>query len=175
MSFYSFVFIWVPITFIWCNWSLKFDEEKTNVSRNSLKALKLLDIHRFVDGNCVILEITYSHSSTYKSIISLVQPIGPVQPESFPQFDLIFSEDHPYLVMIRQPGTFWAHLCLCTLGSYASLSVCLSVCLGLLRLHIAPLQRYMGYLCTRKAQYAPPRRNMHHGAQGRLYLYTTTH
>ncbi len=26
----------------------------------------------------------------------------------------------------------------------------------------------MGYLCTRKAQYAPGRRNMHHGAQGRL-------
>ncbi len=25
-----------------------------------------------------------------------------------------------------------------------------------------------GYLCTRKAQYAPLRRNMHHGAQGRL-------
>ncbi len=24
---------------------------------------------------------------------------------------------------------FWAHLCLCTVGSYASLSVCLSVCL----------------------------------------------
>ena len=25
---------------------------------------------------------------------------------------------------------FWAHLCLCTVGSYASLSVCLSVCLS---------------------------------------------
>ncbi len=46
----------------------------------------------------------------------------------------------------------------------------LSVCLGLLRVHYTPLQRYMGYLCTRKAQYAPPRRNMHHGAQGRLYF-----
>ncbi len=33
---------------------------------------------------------------------------------------------------------------------------------GLLRVHYTPLQRYMGYLCTRKAQYAPPRRNMHH-------------
>ncbi len=30
-----------------------------------------------------------------------------------------------------------------------------TVCLCLLRLHYAPLQRYMGYLCTRKAQYAP--------------------
>ncbi len=40
----------------------------------------------------------------------------------------------------------------------------------LLRLHYAPLQRYMGYLCTRKAQYAPLRRNIHHGAQGRLYF-----
>ncbi len=46
-------------------------------------------------------------------------------------------------------------------------SVRLCVCVGLLRVH-TPLQRYMGYLCTRKAQYAPPRRNMHHGAQGRL-------
>ncbi len=45
---------------------------------------------------------------------------------------------------------------------------CLSVCLCLLRLHYTPLQRYMGYLCTIRAQYAPPRRNMHHGAQGRL-------
>ncbi len=42
------------------------------------------------------------------------------------------------------------------------------VCLGLLRLHYAPLQWYMGYLCTSRGQYAPPRRNMHHGAQGRL-------
>ena len=40
--------------------------------------------------------------------------------------------------------------------------------MGLLRIHYTPLQRYMGYLCTRKAQYAPLRRNMHHGAQGRL-------
>ncbi len=56
----------------------------------------------------------------------------------------------------------------CTVGSYASLSVCLSVCLGVPRAHYTPLQRYMGYLCTRKAQYAPLRRNMHHGAQGRL-------
>ncbi len=39
------------------------------------------------------------------------------------------------------------------------------VCLGVPR---APLHRYLGYLCTRKAQYAPLRRNMHHGAQGRL-------
>ncbi len=29
----------------------------------------------------------------------------------------------------------------------------------------------MGYLCTRKAQYAPSGRNMHHGAQGRLYFF----
>ncbi len=48
--------------------------------------------------------------------------------------------------------------------------MCLLVCVGLLRAHYTPLQRYMGYLCTRKAQYAPPRRNMHHGAQGRLYF-----
>ncbi len=47
-------------------------------------------------------------------------------------------------------------------------SVCPSVCLGVPRAHYTPLQRYMGYLCTRKAQYAPSRRNMHHGAQGRL-------
>ncbi len=49
-----------------------------------------------------------------------------------------------------------------------ALFVCLFVCLGLLRAHYTPLQRYMGYLCTRKAQYALPRRKMHHGAQGRL-------
>ena len=46
-----------------------------------------------------------------------------------------------------------------------------SVRLGLLRAHYTPLQRYMGYLCTRKAQYAPPRRNMHYGAQGRLCFF----
>ncbi len=46
--------------------------------------------------------------------------------------------------------------------------VSLCVCVGLLRAHYTPLQQYMGYLCTRKAQYAPPRCNMHHGAQGRL-------
>ncbi len=46
--------------------------------------------------------------------------------------------------------------------------VCVCVCLGVLRAHYTPLQRYMGYLFTRKAQYAPPRRKMHHGAQGRL-------
>ncbi len=41
--------------------------------------------------------------------------------------------------------------------------ICLSVCLGLLRLHYAPLQRYNygvlvhqeGAICTTKAQYAP--------------------
>ncbi len=44
----------------------------------------------------------------------------------------------------------------------------LCVCVGLLRVHYTPLQWYMGYLCTRKAQYAPSGRNMHHGAQGRL-------
>ncbi len=44
------------------------------------------------------------------------------------------------------------------------------MCVGLLRAHYTPLQRYMGYLCTRKAQYAPSRRKMHHGAQGRLYF-----
>ncbi len=48
--------------------------------------------------------------------------------------------------------------------------VCVSVCLGLLRAHYTPLQPYMGYLCTRKAQYAPPRRNMHYGAQGRRHV-----
>ncbi len=37
---------------------------------------------------------------------------------------------------------------------------CLSVCLGVPRAHYTPLQRYMGYLCTRKAQYAPLRRNV---------------
>ena len=52
---------------------------------------------------------------------------------------------------------------------YEPVSVCLFP-VGLLRVHYTPLQRYMGYLCTRKAQYAPPRRNMHHGAQGRLYF-----
>ncbi len=49
-------------------------------------------------------------------------------------------------------------------------SVCLSVRLGLLRAHYTPLQRYMGYLCTSRAQYAPPKRNMHHVAKGRLYF-----
>ncbi len=47
-------------------------------------------------------------------------------------------------------------------------SVCRFACLGVPRAHYTPLQRYMGYLCTRKAQYAPSRHNMHHGAQGRL-------
>ncbi len=28
-------------------------------------------------------------------------------------------------------GTFWAHLCTCTVGSYAPLCVCLSICLSL--------------------------------------------
>ena len=68
---------------------------------------------------------------------------------------------------------FWAHLCKLHGGLICiafCLSVCLSVCLCLLRLHYAPLQWYMGYLCTSRAQYAPPRRNMHHGAQGRLYF-----
>ncbi len=49
-----------------------------------------------------------------------------------------------------------------------------SVCVGLLRVHYTPLQRYMGYLCTRQAQYAPPRRKMHHGAQGRLCFLKNT-
>ncbi len=49
---------------------------------------------------------------------------------------------------------------------YLVASVCL--CVGLLRVHYTPVQRYMGYLCTRKAQYAPSGRNMHHGAQWRL-------
>ncbi len=57
----------------------------------------------------------------------------------------------------------WAHTC-------CFLSVCPSVYLGVPRAHYTPLQRYMGYLCTRKAQYAPSRRNMHHGAQGRLCI-----
>ncbi len=47
-------------------------------------------------------------------------------------------------------------------------SVCLSDRLGVLRAHYTPLKRYMGNLSTRKAQYAPLRRNMQHGAQGRL-------
>ncbi len=55
-------------------------------------------------------------------------------------------------------------------------SVCQSACL-LVCLHLDPqrhpLQRYMGYLCTRKAQYAPSGRNMHHGAQGRLCIWGT--
>ncbi len=59
---------------------------------------------------------------------------------------------------------------LLALAEEVILSVCLSVCLCLLRLHYAPLQWYMGYLCTIRAQYATPRRNMHHGAQGRLYF-----
>ncbi len=54
-------------------------------------------------------------------------------------------------------------------------SVCVCVCVGLLRAHYTPLQRYMGYLCTRKAQYAPPRRKMHHGAQGRLCFLKNSH
>ncbi len=40
------------------------------------------------------------------------------------------------------------------LGSI-SLSVCMFVNLGVLRAHYTPLQRYMGYLCTTKAQCAP--------------------
>ncbi len=53
-----------------------------------------------------------------------------------------------------------------------SVCVCvyMCVCVGLLRLHYAPLQWYMGYLCTTRVQYAPPSRNVHHGAQGRLYF-----
>ncbi len=38
------------------------------------------------------------------------------------------------------------------------------------QIDMASCDKTMGYLCTRKAQYAPPRRNMHHGAQGRLYF-----
>ena len=38
------------------------------------------------------------------------------------------------------------------------------------QLHYAPLQWYMGALCTIRPQYAPPSRNVHHGAQGRLYF-----
>ncbi len=40
-------------------------------------------------------------------------------------------------------------------GENALGSVCASVRLGVPRAHYTPLQRYMGYLCTRKAQYAP--------------------
>ncbi len=40
-------------------------------------------------------------------------------------------------------------------GGLLCIAFCLSICLCLLRLHYAPLQWYMGYLCTRKAQYAP--------------------
>ncbi len=58
-------------------------------------------------------------------------------------------------------------------GGLLCIAFCMYVCMGLLRVHYTPLQRYMGYLCTRKAQYAPPRRNMHHGAQGRLKFSIT--
>ncbi len=51
----------------------------------------------------------------------------------------------------------------------------LSVCLGVPRAHYTPLHWYLGYLCTRKAQYAPLRRNMHHGAQGRLCFLRVAH
>ncbi len=53
---------------------------------------------------------------------------------------------------------------------FSVVSVCLCVCVCLLRLHYVPLQWYMGYLCTIRALYAPPRRNMQHGAQGRPYF-----
>ena len=85
----------------------------------------------------------------------------------------------PSVCLCSHGWTYWpttlilgARLCRVqqrALGVITSLK-CLSVCLGVLRAHYTPLQRYMGYLCTRKAQYAPPRRNMHHGAQGRLYF-----
>ncbi len=39
--------------------------------------------------------------------------------------------------------------------SFDIVFVCMCVCVGLLRVHYTPLQRYMGYLCSRKAQYAP--------------------
>ncbi len=38
------------------------------------------------------------------------------------------------------------------------------------KIHYAPLQWYMGALFTIRPQYAPPSRNVHHGAQGRLYF-----
>ncbi len=41
-------------------------------------------------------------------------------------------------------------------------------------LHYAPLQWYMGALWTIMPQYAPPSRNVHHGAQGRLYFLKNT-
>ncbi len=51
---------------------------------------------------------------------------------------------------------------------FVNVCVCLYVFLGVPRAHYTPLRWYLGYLCTRKAQYAPLRRNMHHGAQGGL-------
>ncbi len=64
----------------------------------------------------------------------------------------------------------WQFLYLAWLQCWLLTSLCPFVSLCLLRLHYAPLQWYMGYLCTIRAQYAPPRRIMHHGAQGRLYF-----
>ncbi len=68
---------------------------------------------------------------------------------------------------------FWAHLCKLH-GGLLCVAFCLSVCLGVPRAHYTPLRRYMGSLCTRTAQYAPLRRNMHHGAQGRLCFLKNT-
>ncbi len=52
---------------------------------------------------------------------------------------------------------------ICTMGPYASLSVCLSVCV------------YSGYIMHHyngiRGTCAPSGRNMHHGAQGRLYFF----
>ncbi len=50
--------------------------------------------------------------------------------------------------------------------------VCLCVCVGLLRVHYTPQPWYMGYLCTRKAQYAPPRRNItwHHTMTSQCHM-----
>ncbi len=43
----------------------------------------------------------------------------------------------------------------CNSFDIVCVSVCLCVCLCLRGLRYAPLQWYMGYLCTRKARYAP--------------------
>ncbi len=94
----------------------------------------------------------------------------------YQSYSLVSSLACPWLSEVNGTSqwTFFDLLTL-TLPRYLSSwppcqSSSLYVCLGLLRAHYTPLQRYMGYLCTRKAQYAPPRRKMHHGAQGRLYF-----
>ncbi len=47
---------------------------------------------------------------------------------------------------------FWAHLCICTLGSYTSLCIRLSVRLGLWELHCAPTRGYRTIYCGPASQ-----------------------